>query len=309
MTNFLELVLAGLTRGSIYALVALGYTVVYGILGLINFAHGEVYMIAAFIALLTAGALGILGFNDWAIFAITLAVAVSYAAAYGYTIEKIAYKPLRHAPRLSALISAIGMSIFLQNFVLLGQGAEFRAFPNLIDNMLGITPGDYFDEEVAASPVQPTEWAILLAAFFSMVTLVVIIKLTKIGQAMQAVSQDRKMALLLGINLDRIIAVAFILGSSFAALGGVLVAAHVGQINFYFGFIIGIKAFTAAVLGGIGSLSGAFVGGILLGLIESFTTGYLRSDFEDIVAFLILVVILIFRPRGLLGKSYQEKHG
>ena len=300
MNHFIELTLAGLTRGGIYALIAVGYTMVYGIIGLINFAHGEIYMLGAFVGLTAAGVATAFGFPDLAILALALTLAVVYAAAYGYTAEKVAYRPLRGAPRLSALISAIGMSIFLQNFVLLAQGSEFKTYPNLIENIWG---SHYFADDADDSFfLQPAEWAILIAAAIAMMILFALIKFTRIGLAMRAVSQDREMATLLGVNVGRTISAAFIAGSSFAAVGGVLVASHVGQVNFYFGFLAGIKAFTAAVLGGIGSIPGAALGGLILGMTESFTAGYIRSDYEDVIAFLLLVTILIFKPEGLLGK-------
>ena len=300
MNHFIELTLAGLTRGGIYALIAVGYTMVYGIIGLINFAHGEIYMLGAFVGLTAAGVATAFGFSDLAILALALTLAVVYAAAYGYTAEKVAYRPLRGAPRLSALISAIGMSIFLQNFVLLAQGSEFKTYPNLIENIWG---SHYFADDADDSFfLQPAEWAILIAAAIAMMILFALIKFTRIGLAMRAVSQDREMATLLGVNVGRTISAAFIAGSSFAAVGGVLVASHVGQVNFYFGFLAGIKAFTAAVLGGIGSIPGAALGGLILGMTESFTAGYIRSDYEDVIAFLLLVTILIFKPEGLLGK-------
>ena len=304
MTHFLELTLAGITRGAIYALIALGYTMVYGVVGLINFAHGEIYMLGAFTGLVAAGMFTVFGFSGAAILTLAIVLAIVYAAAYGYTVEQVAYRPLRGAPRLSALISAIGMSIFLQNFVLLVQGPEFKPFPNLLEEFGG---GVWAEEEEEAPFLQTSEWAIVLAAAASMAALFALIKFTRIGRAMRAVAQDREMAALLGVNVNRTISAAFVVGSAFAAVGGVLVANHVGQINFYFGFIAGIKAFTAAVLGGIGSIPGAALGGIVLGLTESFAAGYVASDYEDVIAFSLLVVILVFKPEGLLGKTAAVK--
>ncbi len=299
MEYFLELLLGGLTRGSIYALIALGYTMVYGIIGLINFAHGEIYMIGAFTALIIASVLTILGFNHLSILVLASLVAVIYSAAYGFTVEKVAYKPLRSAPRLSPLISAIGMSIFLQNYVLLAQTSDFMPFPNLIP--------DFDFMEPYAHVIGSSELVILLTTAAVMMLLTVLIKFTKIGKAMRATAQDKSMAMLVGVNIDRVISVTFIIGSSLAAIGGILVASHIGQINFYIGFLAGIKAFTAAVLGGIGSIPGAVLGGIVLGCTESFATGYVSSDYEDVFAFTLLVLILIFRPAGILGRSTTEK--
>jgi branched-chain amino acid transport system permease protein len=298
MDYFLELFLGGLTRGSIYALIALGYTLVYGIIGLINFAHGEIYMIGAFTALIVSGALSLYGWNETAILAIAAGAAVIYASAYGFTIEKIAYKPLRKAPRLSALISAIGMSLFLQNFVLLAQTPDFLPFPNLLPEFDFIRP--------YAGIVRSSEIVIFITTAIVMALLTLLIKFTKIGKAMRATAQDMEMAMLMGVDIDRVISATFIIGSATAALGGVLIASHVGQINFYIGFMAGIKAFVAAVLGGIGSIPGAVVGSFVLGWTESFFTGYVSSDYEDVFAFLFLVVILIFRPSGIMGRATRK---
>jgi branched-chain amino acid transport system permease protein len=299
MDYFLELLLGGLTRGSIYALIALGYTMVYGIIQLINFAHGEIYMIGAFTALIVASVLTMLGWNHIAIIVIAAFIAVIYSSAYGYTVEKIAYKPLRHAPRLSALISAIGMSLFLQNYVLLAQTSDFLPFPSLIPDFEFLEP--------YAHIIRSTEIVILVTTTIVMILLTFLIKFTKIGKAMRATAQDRNMAMLVGVDVNRVISVTFIVGSATAALGGVLIASHIGQINFYIGFIAGIKAFVAAVLGGIGSIPGAVLGSLVLGWTESFFTGYVSSDYEDVFAFLFLVFILIFKPSGIMGRSEQEK--
>jgi len=299
MEYFLELFLGGLTRGSIYALIALGYTMVYGIIELINFAHGEIYMIGAFTALIIASVLTMLGWNVVAILVIASIVAVIYSSAYGYTIEKMAYKPLRQAPRLSALISAIGMSLFLQNYVLLAQTSDFLPFPSLIPDL------EFW--EPYAHIISSQEIFIIITTTVVMILLTFLIKFTRIGKAMRATAQDRNMAMLVGIDVDRVISVTFLVGSATAALGGVLIASHIGQINFYVGFIAGIKAFVAAVLGGIGSIPGAVLGSLVLGWTESFFTGYVSSDYEDVFAFLFLVFILIFRPAGILGRSESEK--
>lgn len=296
---FLELFLGGLTRGSIYALIALGYTMVYGIIQLINFAHGEIYMIGAFVALIVAGVCTIYGFSGVSILIIAAIVAVIYACAYGYTLEKIAYRPLRGAPRLSPLISAIGMSIFLQNYVLLAQTPDFLPFPRLI-------PEFAFMEPIAHIIGSP-ELVILATTVVVMVLLTLLIKKTKIGKAMRATQQDMSMARLVGVNVDRVISLTFVVGSGLAAIGGVLVASYIGQVNFYIGFLAGVKAFTAAVLGGIGSIPGAVLGGMVLGWTESFSAGYISSDYEDVFAFGLLVLILILRPAGILGKATKQK--
>ncbi len=299
MEYFLELTLSGLTRGSIYALIALGYTMVYGIIQLINFAHGEVYMIGAFVALIVAGVLTIYGFSGVSILLLAGLIAIIYAAAYGYTLERIAYRPLRNAPRLSPLISAIGMSLFLQNYVLLSQTPDFLPFPELI-------PEFNFMEPIAHI-MGSAELIILVVTVVTMIGLTLLIKYTRIGKAMRATQQDMVMARLVGVNVDKVISVTFIVGSILAAIGGVLVGSYIGQINYFIGFMAGVKAFTAAVLGGIGNIPGAVLGGIVLGLAEAFAAGYISSAYEDVFAFGVLVLILILRPAGLLGKAVKQK--
>jgi branched-chain amino acid transport system permease protein len=226
-------------------------------------------------------------------------VAVIYACAYGFTVEKIAYKPLRGAPRLSPLISAVGMSIFLQNYVLLAQTSDFMPFPSLLPELPVL--------DLFAPVMAPTEVVIVLTTAVIMVILTIIIKYTKMGRAMRATAQDRNMAMLVGVNVNRVISQTFIIGSALAAIGGILIASHVGRINFYIGFIAGIKAFTAAVLGGIGSIPGAVLGGLILGWTESFATGYVASDYEDVFAFALLIIILIVKPAGILGREKVQK--
>jgi branched-chain amino acid transport system permease protein len=299
MEYFWGLFIGGLTRGSIYALIALGYTMVYGIIELINFAHGEIYMLGAFTALIVATVLTMAGMNGAAVLVLASLVAVIYACAYGFTVEKIAYKPLRGAPRLSPLISAVGMSIFLQNYVLLTQTSDFMPFPSLLPELPVL--------DLFAPVMAPTEVVIVLTTAVIMVILTIIIKFTKMGRAMRATAQDRNMAMLVGVNVNRVISQTFIIGSALAAIGGILIASHVGRINFYIGFIAGIKAFTAAVLGGIGSIPGAVLGGLILGWTESFATGYVASDYEDVFAFALLIIILIVKPAGILGREKVQK--
>jgi len=299
MSYFLELFLGGLTRGSIYALIALGYTMVYGIIQLINFAHGDVYMIGAFTGLIVASVLTYFQWHHLSVILLASVAAVVYASAYGITIERIAYRPLRQAPRLSALISAIGMSLFLQNYVLLAQTSQFLSFPSLIPEFEFMAPYEHI--------ISSSETVIIATTLLIMVALTLLIKLTRTGKAMRATAQDKEMAMLVGVNVDRIIGVTFVIGSATAAVGGVLIASHIGQINFYIGFIAGLKAFVAAVLGGIGSIPGAVLGSLILGWTESFFTGYVSSDYEDVFAFLFLVFILIFRPAGILGRVKAEK--
>jgi len=256
-------------------------------------------MIGAFTALIASTVFSILGLPLPAILVLTALAAVVWAGAYGYTVERLAYRPLRNAPRLSPLISAIGMSIFLQNYVLLAQTSDFLPFPALIPDFALLEP--------YAAIIGSTDLAILVVSAVVMLFLTVLIKCTRTGKAMRATAQDRTMALLVGINVDRIISITFVLGSALAAIGGLLIASHIGQINFSIGFLAGIKAFTAAVLGGIGSIPGAVLGSFVLGLTEAFATGYVSSDYEDVFAFSLLVLILIFRPAGLLGKAAVEK--
>ncbi len=296
---FFQLFLGGMTRGSIYALIALGYTMVYGIIKLINFAHGEIYMIGAFTALIISTVLGFTGMNHILILAIASVLAIFFSSSYGVTMEKLAYKPLREAPRLSALISAIGMSMFLQNYVLLAQTPDFLPFPDLIPDFKFLKPVDKI--------LSSTQLVIFITTAVVMILLTILIKFTRTGKAMRATSQDAKMAQLLGININKVITITFIIGSATAAIGGVLISSHTGQLNYYIGFIAGIKAFVAAVLGGIGSIPGAVLGSFVLGWTESFGTGYISSDYEDVFAFVFLIIILIFRPSGILGRKETDK--
>lgn len=293
----------GLSLGAIYALIAIGYTMVYGIIGMINFAHGEIYMIGAYTGLVTLSAIGMnSGLPVLLIVLVMLLVAAAVTAAYGFTVEKVAYAPLRGSPRLVPLISAIGMSIFLQNWVALGQGARDMAVPNLVSGSLQLSLGESFVFNAPYARI-----LIIVTTVVLMVALTLFIKYSRIGRASRACSQDLGMANLLGIDTSRIISFTFIIGAMLAAVGGVLIALAIGKLNPFIGFIAGIKAFTAAVLGGIGSIPGAMLGGVLLGLAETFAAAYISSQYKDIVAFALLVLILLFRPTGLLGKPEVEK--
>jgi len=300
---FVQQLINGLTLGGIYGLIAIGYTMVYGIIGMINFAHGEVYMIGAFIALITFLVLGIAGVT-WLPLAllIVLISAMVLTAVYGWALERIAYRPLRSAPRLSALISAIGMSIFLQNYVQLAQGARVKP-------LAPVLPGGFALFEVDGFVVQLSylQIIIILLTTALMVAFSLIINRTALGRAQRACAQDMKMASLIGINVDRTISTTFVIGAALAAVAGMMVTLYYGVIDFYIGFLAGIKAFTAAVLGGIGSLPGAMLGGVLIGLIEVFWSAYFTIEYKDVAAFSILVLVLIFRPTGLLGRPEVEK--
>jgi len=293
----------GLSLGAIYALIAIGYTMVYGIIGMINFAHGEIYMIGAYVGLVTLSAIGMQsGLPVWLVIALMLLIAVVVTGTYGFVVEQVAYKPLRSSPRLVALISAIGMSIFLQNWVALGQGARDMAVPALISGALRFGSEGGFEVYVPWSRV-----LIIVVTVALMAALTLYIQHSRMGRAQRACAQDMHMANLLGIDTNRVISFTFILGAMLAAVGGVPIALAVGKLNPFIGFLAGIKAFTAAVLGGIGSIPGAMLGGVVLGLAETFAAAYISSEYKDIVAFGLLVLILLFRPTGLLGKPEVEK--
>jgi branched-chain amino acid transport system permease protein len=292
----------GLVLGATYGLIAVGYTMVYGIIGMINFAHGEIYMISAYLAAIGLAVLAWMGIQSpFLLIALTLAFAIVVTSTYGVVIERLAYRPLRKANRLAPLISAIGVSLILQNYVQLSQGAKNQGVPTLIDGAVRIGEADHFFQ------ITYTQIMIIFVALFSMGVLNAIVRFTALGRAMRATQQDRGMAEILGINTDRIIATVFAIGAAMAAVAGVLITLNYGSFDFYVGFVTGIKAFTAAVLGGIGSLPGAMLGGILLGLAESLFSGFVNSDYKDVFAFSLLVAILIFRPSGLLGKPVVEK--
>ncbi|HCW99773.1 MULTISPECIES: ABC transporter permease subunit [Pantoea] len=298
----LQQLINGLTLGAVYGLIAIGYTMVYGIIGMINFAHGEVYMISAYLCAIGLALLSFFGVHSFPLLIFgTLLFTVVVTAVYGWTIERIAYRPLRHSTRLAPLISAIGMSLILQNYVQLSQGPNQQGVPTLLTGVLRVE----FDGGLVQ--ITWTKVFILAAAFCGMALLTWIIQYTRLGRICRAVQQDRRMAAILGINTDRVISLVFVIGAAMAGLAGVLVTMNYGTFDFYAGFIIGIKAFTAAVLGGIGSLPGAMLGGLLLGVAEAQFAGLVNSDYKDVFSFALLVVILIFRPQGLLGRPLVAK--
>jgi len=276
---------------------------VYGIIGMINFAHGDVFMVGAFLSLISLLGLSALGITSVPLaLVITLLFAAAIAALYGWTVERIAYRPLRGSFRLAPLISAIGMSIFLQNYVQIGQGARDVSVPVLISGAFDIHLGGDFDVTIPYARL-----LIVCVTLVLMIALTLFISHSRMGRACRACAEDMKMANLLGIDTNRVISFTFVLGAMLAAVGGVLIGLTIGKLNPYIGFVAGIKAFTAAVLGGIGSIPGAMLGGVLLGLAETFAAGYMPAEYKDVVAFGLLVLILLFRPTGLLGKSDIEK--
>jgi branched-chain amino acid transport system permease protein len=287
----------------IYGLIAVGYTMVYGIIGMINFAHGDVFMVGAFLSLIALTALAILGITSVPLaLALTLIFAAAFAALYGWTIERVAYRPLRGSFRLAPLISAIGMSILLQNFVQVSQGARIKPIAPLIPGGLSLMSEGGFTVGLSWMQIIIVTCTVALLAVFTW-----LVTKTPLGRAMRACEQDMKMAALLGIDTNATISFTFIIGAALAAVAGLLYLLHYGTADFFMGFIPGVKAFTAAVLGGIGSLPGAVLGGLLIGLIETFWSGYFSVQYKDVAAFSILVIVLIFMPSGLLGRADVEK--
>ncbi|MEI7842246.1 MAG: branched-chain amino acid ABC transporter permease [Gallionellaceae bacterium] len=306
MDIFLQQIINGLVQGSVYALVALGYTMVYGILGLINFAHGEVVMVGAMVALTVLQTLLAAAFSPVIAVLLSLMVAVVACMALGYGIERIAYRPLRNAPRLAPLITAIGVSIVLQNLAMMIWGREYHPFPMPFANELHTLGG---------AIITSVQIAIVLIALLMMVGLMLLVHRTRLGRAMRAVAENPSSAMLMGVDTNRVISATFMLGSALAAVAGFMVSANYGIVHYYMGFMLGLKAFTAAVLGGIGNLRGAMLGGVVLGLIESLgagyigdlTGGFLGSNYQDVFAFFVLIAVLVFRPSGLLGERVAER--
>ncbi len=299
-------IINGLTLGSIYALVALGYTMVYGILGLINFAHGEVVMIGALSSLAVVRPLSAAGMPAPLAALVGLAVAVLVCMLLGFTIERVAYRPLRNAPRLAPLITAIGVSIVLQQLAMLLWGRNYYSVPLL----LPAAP-----HQVLGAEITDVQLLIMAISALTMLGLMQLVNRTRLGRAMRATAENPAIAGLMGVNANRIISLTFVIGSALGALAGVLVSANYGIAHYNMGFILGLKAFTAAVLGGIGNLAGAMVGGVLLGVIEALgagyigdlTGGFLGSDYQDVFAFFVLIIVLILRPSGLMGEKVAER--
>jgi branched-chain amino acid transport system permease protein len=293
--------------GSIYALVALGYTMVYGILGLINFAHGEVVMIGAMIAISVVVTIGTgSGLPGPVIVLAGLGIAIPACMLLGALLERVAYRPLRDAPRLTALITAIGMSIVLQNLAMIIWGRQYISFPPLLPNE---------PHAVLGATITGTQVLIVAVTVTLMSLLLLLIHRTRLGRAMRATSQSPALAGLMGVDVNRIILFTFMIGSALAAVAGVMVAGYYGQAHYHMGFMLGLKAFTAAVLGGIGNVAGAMLGGLALGIIESLgagyigalTGGFLGSHYQDVFAFAVLILVLVFRPSGLLGERVADR--
>ena len=303
MEYFVQQLINGLTLGSIYGLIAIGYTMVFGIIGMVNFAHGDVFMVSAFIALilylLLTAVLGITALGIALLLVLVLGMALT--ALWSWVIERIAYRPLAGSFRLAPLISAIGMSVFLSNFVQVVQGPRNKPVPPLLNNVISIPVGGgsvtLSEKQVLIMVVT----VVLLAAFW------VVVQKTKLGRAQRACEQDRRMAALLGVDVNHTVSMTFVIGGALAAVAGLMFMVYYGVVNFADGFTPGVKAFTAAVLGGIGSLPGAVLGGILIGLIETLWSAYFSIDYKDVAAFSILAIVLIFMPSGILGRPDVEK--
>ncbi|AMR79668.1 high-affinity branched-chain amino acid transport protein,ABC superfamily, membrane component [Cupriavidus taiwanensis] len=310
MDIFIQQIVNGLVLGSIYALIALGYTMVYGILGIINFAHGDVLMIGALTAL--SAILGLQkfapGLPEWLTLVIATLIAMPVCAILSYSIERVAYRPLRNAPRLAPLITAIGVSIILQTMGMLIWSRNPLTFPQLL-------PSEPIDIGATGATITGKEMVIIGMAVMVMSGLLALVNRTKLGRAMRATAENQKVAGLMGVNPNFVISATFMIGATLAALAGVMMATNYGNAHFYMGFIPGLKAFTAAVLGGIGNLAGAMVGGMLLGLIEALGAGYIGdltngvfgSNYQDVFAFIVLITVLVFRPSGIMGERVADR--
>jgi branched-chain amino acid transport system permease protein len=304
MDYFIQQLINGLSLGSIYGLIAIGYTMVYGIIGMVNFAHGDVFMVSAFIALVAFLIVTTwLGISSVAIaLLVMLIVGMLLTSLWNWVIEKIAYRPLRGSFRLAPLISAIGMSIVLSNFVQVAQGPRNKPIPPLVTNVYTLIPGEPYPVTIALKQlIIFALTAVLLLAFW------IVVQKTALGRAQRACEQDRRMAALLGVDVDKTISLTFVMGAALAAVAGTMFLMFYGVVNFSDGFQPGIKAFTAAVLGGIGSLPGAVLGGLLIGIIEAMWSAYFSIDYKDVAVFSILAIVLIFLPQGILGRPEVEK--
>jgi branched-chain amino acid transport system permease protein len=299
---YLQQFINGLTIGSVYALIALGYTMVYGVLEMINFAHGDVYMVGSFLGLLVLALVGpsasLVGGGVAMVLALTLLGAMAGCALLGVSIERIAYRPVRGASRLSPLIAALGVSLFLQNAAMLIVGSRPKAFPSLVEKHLYHVGGAVFTN---------LQIMILAASLGLMLLLDQFVRRTRWGRAMRAVAQDAEVAGFMGVEVNTVVMLTFLIGSVLAAGAGIMVGLYYGIVDFFMGYVAGLKAFTAAVLGGIGNLRGAMLGGLLLGLAESFGAGFIGAQWRDVIAFAVLITVLVLRPGGLLGEQLPEK--
>jgi len=308
MDTLLQQIINGLVLGSLYALIALGYTMVYGVLNLINFAHGDVLMIGAMAALSAVGVLHGLwpGLPGWLLLVLGIAAAVPVCVALSLVIERVAYRPLRHAPRLAPLITAIGVSILIETLAMMIWGRNYLRFPQLLPEA---------PIHIGAATITVTKLVVIVLAALIMGGLLWLVQTTRLGRAMRATAENPRVASLMGVNPDSVVAMTFAIGAGLAAVAGVMIEATYSVAHFYMGFIPGLKAFTAAVLGGIGNIPGAMVGGMLLGLIESlgagyigqFTNGIFGSNYQDVFAFIVLCAVLILRPSGLLGERVADR--
>ena len=310
MDIFIQQIMNGLVLGSIYALIALGYTMVYGILGIINFAHGEVLMVGALTAMTSISAIRSIapGLPQWLTLILATLIAMTVCGVLSYTIERVAYRPLRNAPRLAPLITAIGVSIILPTLAMIIWSRNPMIFPELL-------PSDPIDIGQTGATITGKEIVIIVMAFLVMAGLLILVNRTKLGRAMRATAENPQVAGLMGDNQNFVISATFVIGGALAAVAGVMMATNYGNAHFYMGFIPGLKAFTAAVLGGIGNLAGAMIGGILLGLIEALGAGYIGdltgglfgSNYQDVFAFIVLITVLVFRPSGIMGERVADR--
>jgi branched-chain amino acid transport system permease protein len=306
METFIQQIINGLVLGSMYALVALGYTMVYGIINLINFAHGEVLMVGALVSWTVVTGLAGVGLPGWALLLLSLLAAVLVCSLLNFGIEKVAYRPLRNAPRLAPLITAMGMSLLLQTLAMILWKPSYKPYPILL-------PSEPF--HIGGAVINTTQILILVVTALTLAGLMLLVNRTRLGRAMRATAENPRVAGLMGVNPDTVISATFVIGAALAALAGVMYAANYGSVQHSMGFLPGLKAFTAAVFGGIGNLPGAMLGGVLLGLIESIGAGYigtltggvLGSHYQDIFAFIVLILVLTLRPQGLLGERVADR--
>ena len=303
MDYFAQQLINGIVLGSIYGLIAIGYTMVYGIVGMINFAHGDIFMIGGFIALISFLILVSIGLTVVpVILLIVLLVSMAITALYGWTVERIAYRPLRHSFRLAPMLSAIGMSFVLSNYSQIAQGARVKPVPPIITGGYSLFEQNGFVVRLSNVQIIVVVTTIVLLAIFTW-----LVARTRLGRDMRACEQDQTMAALLGVDVDRTISMTFVIGAALAAVAGMMYLLYYGLVDFFMGFVAGIKAFTAAVLGGIGSLPGAVIGGLLIGLVETMWSAYFSIDYKDVAAFSVLAITLIFLPQGLFGRPDVEK--